>query len=77
MEVVPDPLLRFDQPHFPLIMGNRTGQPHGVRQTVKMVDLDAGTVEHPQSEPNCQNANRLNPSAFSDSDCEDVWELTG
>jgi len=59
MKVVPEPLLIFSQPHFLSIMGNRTGQPHGVRQTVRMVDLDAGTGERPQSEPNCQNANGL------------------
>jgi hypothetical protein len=54
-----------------------TGRPHGVRQTVRMMDLDAGTVECPQSEPNCQNANWRYPSTFSDSVCESVWELTG
>jgi hypothetical protein len=34
MEVVPDLLLTFDQPHFLSIMRNRTGQQPGVRQFV-------------------------------------------
>jgi hypothetical protein len=57
MEDVPDPLLFFDQPHFLSTMGNRTGQPHGVRQTVRTVDLGTGTVDLSLTWPTRQNAN--------------------